>query len=75
MNQDPLTVLNKLLVRSVLALGKTGADANRQACQLAAAGYVALRDTHPREAERLNGVLHALTQTSHRKEKTHVEST
>lgn len=75
MKTDPLIALNKLLVRSLLALGGTGDAERDQACKLAAQAWLALRDTHPREAERLNGVLHSLTQTTHRKEeKPHVKS-
>lgn len=78
MTDDPLVALNRLLVDSVLALGKTGDDECHQACQLAAKGYMALRDSHPREAERLNGVLHSLTQANHpktKKETTDVQGT
>lgn len=74
-----LQALNRLFMRSLLALGSSGKDECHQACQLAAAAWSELRDTHPREAERLNGVLHALTQSSHpsssKKETTHVEGT
>ncbi|HET7569111.1 MAG TPA: hypothetical protein VFK96_00810 [Gammaproteobacteria bacterium] len=74
MKTDPLKSLNKLLVRSLLALGKTGEAERDQACKFAAEAWLALRDTHPREAERLNGVLHSLTQSNHPKEKNHVQS-
>jgi hypothetical protein len=76
MSEEQLITLNWLLVRSLLAFGKTGPDACHQACQLAASAYVTLCDSHPREAERLNDVLHALTQSTHsKKEKIHVQRT
>lgn len=65
----PLSAINKLFVRSLLAYGKAGEDECHQACKLAAQGYAALRQTNPREAERLNGVLHSLTQANHPKAK------
>lgn len=75
MKRDPLTSLNRLLIRSLIALGKTGDAERHQACQFAAQAWLTLRDAHPREAERLNGVLHALTQTTCKQEKTHVQGT
>lgn len=66
-------------MRALLALGKTGKDECHLACQLAAAGWSELRQTHPREAERLNGAMHALTQSNHsspaKEEATHAEGT
>jgi hypothetical protein len=60
-----LGVLNRHLVRALLALGDAGAMHHDAACSIAASAWSALRHTHPREAERLNGVLHALTQSTH----------
>lgn len=59
---DALTDLNRLFVKALLALGRADEE---QACTLAASGWSALRHTHPREAEKLNGLLHALTHTRH----------
>jgi hypothetical protein len=76
MTDATLVSLNRLLVKSTLALGRTGADECHEACRIAAQGYMALRDSHPREAERLNGVLHSLTKAHHpQKEKKHVQGT
>ncbi|MDE2150560.1 MAG: hypothetical protein KGJ55_12195, partial [Gammaproteobacteria bacterium] len=58
----PLSALNRILIRAVLALGENGE--RERACRLAAQALAALRHDHPREAERLNGVLHALTRTT-----------
>ena len=60
---NELAILNRLFMQALLALG--GAGEQEQACRLAAAGWTALRQRHPREAERLNGALHALTRTAH----------
>lgn len=59
---DAVSVLNRLLVRTLLALGAAGEA--EQACRLAAEAWSTLRHAHPREAERLNGALHALTRNS-----------
>jgi hypothetical protein len=64
-DDSKLPALNRLFIRSLLALGRTGEDECGLACQLAAAGWSELRQTQPREAERLNGVLHALAQFTH----------
>ncbi|HKT32243.1 MAG TPA: DUF2249 domain-containing protein [Gammaproteobacteria bacterium] len=66
---DPtaLQVLNRQLLRALLALGKCGAPQRDTACSIAAVAWSVLRHTHAREAERLNGVLHALTQSTHPK--------
>lgn len=60
---DPLAALNRIFVCALIALGDAGQT--EEACQLAAAGWSALRRTRPREAERLNGVLHSLTRAKH----------
>ena len=60
-----LQALNRHFLRALLALGETGKAQRDQACRIAAAAWSELRHAHPREAERLNGVLHALTQSSH----------
>jgi hypothetical protein len=60
-DSEALAALNRVFVRALLALGDAGeAD---QACRLAAAAWSALRHRFPREAERLNGVKHSLTQS------------
>ncbi len=56
-----VTVLNRLLVRAILELGRAGRT--ELACHLAAEGWALLRRDHGREAERLNGVLHSLTRS------------
>jgi hypothetical protein len=53
-----LEALNRLFIRALLLAGETGAA--ERACRLAAAGWSLLRHDYPREAERLNGALHAL---------------
>ncbi len=60
---DPLAALSRLFVCALIALGDAGRT--EEACQLAAAGWSALRKMRPREAERLNGVLHSLTRAKH----------
>jgi hypothetical protein len=66
---DLLPALNRLLVRSLLELGHAGmSDA---ACRLAGEGWALLRHERPREAERLNGVLHSLTRSECRPSKNH----
>ncbi len=60
---NELSTLNRLFMRALLALGEAGE--RERACRLAAAGWTTLRRQHPREAERLNGTLHALTRASH----------
>lgn len=58
-----LAGLNRCFIQALLALGEAGhADT---ACRLAASGWSLLRHGQPREAERLNGVLHALSKTTH----------
>lgn len=59
-----LASLNHCLLRVLLLLGEAGAPQRDQACRIAAAAWSELRHTYPREAERLNGVLHALTQST-----------
>lgn len=60
-----LQALNRQLMRALLALGECGAPQRDTACSIAAAAWSALRHSYPREAERLNGVLHSLTQSTH----------
>ena len=59
MPSDVLAGLNRLFIRSVLELGNAGQ--NDMACRLAGEGWALLRHETPREAERLNAVLHSLT--------------
>jgi len=58
---DLVKALNRLLVRALLELGNSGMDDT--ACRIAGEGWSLLRHTEPREAERLNGVLHSLTRS------------
>jgi hypothetical protein len=56
---DALIVeLNRLFVRALLLAGEAGEA--EPACRIAAAGWSKLRHDYPREAERLNGAMHAL---------------
>lgn len=61
--QDDLAELNRIFVRTLRMLGDAGE--RDPACRLAAEGWSRLRHHHPREAERLNGVLHYLTHSKH----------
>jgi len=58
-----LKSLNRIFIRSLLALGEKGEEERHLACQLAASAWSELRHAHPREAERLNGVMHSLTRS------------
>ena len=60
-----LQALNRHLLRALLALAESGTAQRDSACRIAASAWSALRHTHPREAERLNGVLHSLTHSIH----------
>lgn len=61
-----LARLNRLFVQALLQIGKHGdADDVDAACRLAAQGWSLLRHDQPREAERLNGVMHSLTGPRH----------
>ena len=64
-----LPAISRLLVRSLIVLGESGESQLHTACTLAASAWSTLRRTHPREAERFNGVLHRLTRAKH----THTE--
>lgn len=70
MNMEPsesLAGLNRLFIQALLHMGDAGEiDA---ACRLAAQGWSLLRHDHEREAERLNGVMHNLT-NPHRRGRT-----
>lgn len=56
---DPIASLNHLFMQALLRMGDAGEiDA---ACRLAAQGWSLLRHDRPKEAERLNGVMHNLT--------------
>lgn len=67
--EDPsaaVTTLNRLFVQALLQVGKHGnADDLDAACRLAAQGWSLLRRDWPRDAERLNGVMHSLTGPRH----------
>ncbi|TAM48333.1 MAG: hypothetical protein EPN61_03795 [Burkholderiaceae bacterium] len=56
---DPLAALNRLFVQALLRMG--GAGEIDAACRLAAQGWSLLRHDQPKEAERLNGAMHNLT--------------
>ncbi|HEX2530768.1 MAG TPA: hypothetical protein VHK70_04775 [Burkholderiaceae bacterium] len=56
---ESLAALNRLFMQALLGMGDAGeSDA---ACRLAAQGWSMLRHDYPKEAERLNGVMHSLT--------------
>lgn len=56
--EGALVATSDVLIKSLRALGQAGhPDA---ASQLAAKAWWALRDVNPREAERINGVMHFL---------------
>lgn len=59
-----LADINRLFVTALLALAQTGKG--EEACQLAAKGWLVLRDQDAREAERLTAALHTLTRHSSR---------
>ena len=59
MLQETVRELSRLLARTLRHLGDVG-DRER-ACELAAEAWALLREAEPREAERMNGVLHYLT--------------
>ena len=56
-----LSAVNRLFLRALLELAEAGDAQRHTACSLAASAWSALRQSQPREAERFNGVLHALT--------------
>jgi len=56
---DPLASLNRLFMQALLRVGDAGEIDT--ACRLAAQGWSLLRHDWPKEAERLNGVMHNLT--------------
>lgn len=58
---DMVQGLSRILVRSLRELGERGGT--EQACELAAEAWSLLRDSHAKEAERMNGLLHQLTST------------
>lgn len=64
----PSTVdqLSKLMVQTLRALGNAGEK--DRACQLAAQAWALLQDEHEQAAERMNGVLHYLTATRHKRD-------
>nr|AGC71782.1 hypothetical protein [uncultured bacterium A1Q1_fos_2116] len=55
---DPIRETTDVLVRALRALGNAGQPDT--ASRLAARAWWVLKSQHPREAERLNGVLHYL---------------
>ena len=65
---ETLAELNRLFVRSLRGM----ADAGQvdEACRIAAEGWSRLRHVAPREAERLNGVMHYMTGVTGKASKT-----
>ncbi|GAB6876558.1 hypothetical protein [Thermaerobacter litoralis] len=63
---DPAVVppLVRLFVQALRELAAAGET--ERACMMAAQGWSLLRHGYPREAQRLNGLLHALTGATHR---------
>ena len=55
---DPISETTDVLVRALRALGNAGQPDT--ASRLAARAWWILKSQHPREAERLNGILHYL---------------
>jgi len=55
----PLPALNRFFMQTLLRMGDAGEI--DVACRLAAQGWPLLRHDQPKEAERLNGVMHSLT--------------
>lgn len=63
---NPISALGRLTARALRMLGDAGEK--EKACELAAEAWSALRREHPKEAERMNGVLHYLTASKCAKE-------
>lgn len=58
---ETLKALNRILARALRSLGEGGES--EQACNMAAEAWSLLREVEPKEAERMNGLLHYLTST------------
>lgn len=56
---EPLSSLNRLFIQALLRMGDAGEIDS--ACRLAAQAWSLLRHDQPKEAKRLNDVLHNLT--------------
>ena len=56
---EALTELNRLFVKSLRGLADAGQA--EEACRIGAEGWSRIRHVAPREAERLNGVMHYMT--------------
>lgn len=56
---EPITAFAKVTARALRMLGDAGEK--EKACELAAEAWSVLRADYPKEAERMNGVLHYLT--------------
>jgi len=67
---DQLASLNRLFAQALLGMGDAGEiDA---ACRLAAQAWSLLRHDHPKEAKRLNDLMHNLTNPKRRvRERSH----
>lgn len=59
MATEVTTGLGRVLARALRELGESGRT--EKACDLAAEAWSLLRESEPKEAERMNGVLHYLT--------------
>lgn len=60
LDEPVVSALNRLLARALRGLAEAGeGDA---ACRLAGEAWSLLRHRYPREAQRMNGLLHALVQ-------------
>jgi len=58
---DSVAAIGRVLAKALRKLGDAGQA--EDACELAAEAWSLLRDANPKEAERMNGVLHQLTAT------------
>lgn len=56
-----LKELNRILAGALKELAKAGEAGKERACEMAAQAWVLLREVEPREAERMNALLHRLT--------------
>lgn len=66
--EEPINIVMELNRIFIKYLVKTGTEVYQDdACRAAASALVILKDQYPREAERLNGVLHSLTKTVHKR--------
>jgi hypothetical protein len=62
--QDPVDAVTRVLVRACRALAESGRP--RDAGRLAADAWAALRRTHPRQAQHLDGAMHHIARVEQR---------